>query len=69
MVKNTMKVIKSVKESGIINPRYELYASNISEILSNSPNIFEAVANGFWLGYAQATKAARSELKKKERGI
>nr|DAE24667.1 MAG TPA: hypothetical protein [Siphoviridae sp. ctvFN21] len=61
-VKNTMKVIKSVR--GSINPYYDMSHTNINEIYTNNTNLFDMLCDAFNFGYAQGRKATLSEIRK-----
>lgn len=61
-VKNTMKVINSVR--GSINPYYDMSHTNINEIYNNNTNLFDMLCDAFNFGYAQGSKATKVEMRK-----
>ena len=65
-VKNVKNVIKSVR--GTINPYYDMTSSNVRELYDAYPNQpFELICSSFKFGYLQGMKAARAEMKRREK--
>ena len=63
MVQNTMNLAR--KARSVINPKFDIYASNADDIYRESDSVFDMIINGFNFGYMQGMKAARAEMKKK----
>lgn len=60
-VRNTIKLIKET--TGKINVYYDMYASNMKDILNESREPADLIINSFVFGYAQGMKAAKSNKK------
>ena len=63
MMKNIMEKIAGVK----INPCYDAPGENVLEVADKSGSRIEAVTDGFKFGYLQGYKAAKAEMRRKEK--
>lgn len=61
-VKDTMYVVENTK--GKVDDNYSMYLTNIIHIKESSRDVYDAIANAFYFGYAQGTKATKVELKR-----
>lgn len=61
-IKNVLEKAESM--TGKVNPFYNISGIQIAEIYSNSRDWFNAINNGFKIGYMQGMKAAKAEFKK-----
>lgn len=61
-VKNTMELCE--QSIGKINSRYDMCATNITDIYNASKDYYDLICNGFRFGYVQGMKAAKAEAKK-----
>lgn len=48
----------------LINCRYDVTYSMVSEVIQNSSGQYDLFSNSFALGYLQGMKAAKAEMKK-----
>lgn len=65
-VKNVIK--KTNTMIGKINPYYDMTSSNVRELYDAYPNQpFELICSSFKFGYLQGMKAARAEMKRREK--
>jgi hypothetical protein len=62
---NVMRTIEETRPK--INVRYDIGIDDIELICTNSPHPYYLVANSFTLGYAQGMKAAKAEMKRREK--
>ena len=62
---NVLKTIGGCRER--INPLYDACLRDIRVLLDNFPGRVSLVSNSFVFGYAQGYKAAKAEMKKKQK--
>ena len=61
-IKNVLE--KAENMTGKINTYYDISGLQIAEIYNGSRNWYQAISNGFKIGYLQGMKAAKAEVKK-----
>lgn len=61
-VRNTMKLIERAIQCE--NDRYTLCMHNIKDIVEASTSQYDLISNGFYFGYMQGMKAAKTEMRK-----